>query len=317
MNTQRGARGLGRGLSSLIPDSALDLGVVPPDRGAPRTVPIDEVRPNPEQPRVVFDDVKLAELAASIRRHGLLSPLVTRRHDGRYVLLAGERRLRAAALAGLTEVPVVVRDADDPGLQLELALVENLQRTDLDPVESARGFQRLSDVYGYTQEQVAEAIGKDRATVANAIRLLRLPDQALLALREGRISAGHARALLPLVDDTAELVRVMTLATARGWSVRLTERAVAARLRSAPARRVRDRQRARTLDYAVQLLEATLHTSVAIRPRARGGGRIVIDYADGEDLERLIGVIRGAPAAAPASTEHGPLEGDLRSEGDA
>jgi len=317
MNTQRGARGLGRGLSSLIPDSALDLGVVPPDRGAPRTVPIDEVRPNPEQPREVFDDAKLAELAASIRRHGLLSPLVTRRHDGRYVLLAGERRLRAAALAGLTEVPVVVRDADDPGLQLELALVENLQRTDLDAVESAKGFQRLVDVYGYSQEQVSEAIGKDRATVANAIRLLRLPEPALAALRQGRISAGHARALLPLVDDSAELVRVMTLAMARGWSVRHTERAIAARLRSRPAPRSRDRQRARTLDYAVQLLEASLHTSVAIRPRARGGGRIVIDYADGEDLERLIGALRGGSSVAPATPEHPADAVDLPSEGDA
>jgi ParB family chromosome partitioning protein len=309
MNTQRGARGLGRGLSSLIPDSALDLGVVPPDRGAPRTVPIDEVRPNPEQPREVFDDARLAELAASIRRHGLLSPLVTRRHDGRYVLLAGERRLRAAALAGLTEVPVVVRDAEDPGLQLELALVENLQRTDLDPVEAARGFQRLIDLYEYSQEQVADAIGKDRATVANAVRLLRLPEAALAALRQGRISAGHARTLLPLVDDTAELLRVMELVVARAWSVRLTERAVAARLRSRPSRGSRDRQRAQRLDYAVKLLETSLHTSVAIKPLARGGGRILIDYADADDLERLIGVLRAAPSASRPA--------DLPSEGDA
>jgi ParB family chromosome partitioning protein len=318
MNSPRGARGLGRGLSSLIPDSALDLGVVPPDRAAPRTVPIDEVRPNPEQPREVFDDRKLAELASSIRRHGLLSPLVTRRHDGRYVLLAGERRLRAAALAGLTEVPVVVRDADDPGLQLELALVENLQRADLDPIESARGFQRLTDVYGYTQEQVADAVGKDRATVANAIRLLKLPPAALAALREGRITAGHARALLPLADDPQELVRLMTLVVARGWNVRLTERAVAARLRMPRASNARERQRARTLDYVRKLLEESLHTSVAIRPRSRGGGRIVIDYADGEDLERLIATMRGGPVpAAPAERATSPDRPKFPPEGDA
>jgi ParB family chromosome partitioning protein len=319
MNTHRGARGLGRGLSSLIPDSALDLGVVPPDRGAPRTVPIDEVRPNPEQPRESFDEQRMAELAASIRRHGMLAPLVTRRHEGRYVLLAGERRLRAAALAGLTEVPVVVRDAEDPGLQLELALVENLQRADLDPIETAKGFQRLVDLYGYSQEQVAEAVGKDRVTVANAIRLLKLPEAALAALRQGRISAGHARALLPLVDDTAELGRVMMLIIARGWSVRLTERAVAARLRSPPSRKNRDRQRAQTLDYAVRLLESSLHTSVAIRPRARGGGRIVIDYADGEDLERLITSLRAAapPSRVQPNVEAAPDRSEFPPEGDA
>jgi ParB family chromosome partitioning protein len=304
MNVQQrnsgSGRGLGRGLASLIPDSALDLGEVSPDRGALRRVPIDEVRPNPEQPREVFDPTGLEELASSIRRHGMLAPLVARRHEGRYILLAGERRLRAAALAGLTEVPVVVREVDTPGLELELALVENLQRSDLDALESARGFQRLVEVYGYTQEQVATAIGKDRATIANAIRLLRLPQVALTALREGRITAGHARALLPLADDPEDLALVLDQVVARGWNVRQTERAVADRARVPSTRRARDRQRAHGLEYAVKLLEESLHTSVEIKPRARGGGRIVIDYADGEDLERLISSMRdGADRPAP------------------
>jgi ParB family chromosome partitioning protein len=297
MSVQRNTRGLGRGLASLIPDSALDMGAVPADRGAIRRVPIDELRPNPEQPREVFDPAGLEDLASSIRRHGLLAPLVARRHEGRYVLLAGERRLRAAALAGLVEVPVVVREADTPGLELELALVENLQRADLDALEAARGFRRLVDIHGYTQDQVAAAVGKDRTTVANAIRLLRLPSAALAALRDGRISAGHARALLPLAEDPDDLAAVLEQVIERGWNVRQTERAVADRSRVPSARRARERQRTHTLEYAVKLLEETLHTSVTIKPRARGGGRIVIDYADGEDLERLMGSIGARDAA--------------------
>jgi ParB family chromosome partitioning protein len=194
-------RGLGRGLASLIPDSALDP--VPfPERTAPRsalrTVPIAEIRANPEQPRRSFEPGELQALADSVRAHGVLAPLICRREDGYYVLIAGERRLRAAALAGLAEVPVIVRDAHDAGVQLELALVENLQRVDLDPIEAARGYARLSDTYGYTQDEIASRVGKDRSTVANAVRLLKLPEGVLDELRAGRISAGHARAMLPI-----------------------------------------------------------------------------------------------------------------------
>ena len=191
-------KGLGRGLAALIPDSALDGDALQSSGSQHRIVPLDEIKPNPEQPRTVFATEALGSLASSIKIHGVLQPLVVRRVDGRYVLIAGERRLRAAALAGLSEVPVLVREANDGSEQLELALVENLQRTDLDPVESALGFQRLMRDYAYTQEDVARKVGKDRSTVANGIRLLKLPDFALAALREGKISAGHARALLPV-----------------------------------------------------------------------------------------------------------------------
>ena len=155
------ARGLGRGLASLIPDSALDLDQFPDRRPALRVVPIDEIKANPEQPRHVFEADELASLADSIRAHGVLTPLVVRRHEGRYVLIAGERRLRASGLAGLSEVPVVVREADDPSVQLELALVENLQRVDLDPIEAARGFQRLivSTFRQYGVEAIYERLG--------------------------------------------------------------------------------------------------------------------------------------------------------------
>lgn len=283
--------GLGRGLAALIPDSALEMDGAPLERGAWRVVPIDEIRPNPEQPREVFDSEGIAELSASIKAHGILSPLVVRKMEGRYVLIAGERRLRAASLAGLKELPVIVREADEPSLQLELALVENLQRTDLDAIEGARGFQRLIDQYGYTQDQVAIAVGKDRSTVANAVRLLKLPEFVLNTLRDGRISAGHARALLTLTDEE-DLREVLAKILAQGLSVRQTERLVAEQVRIPTVLAAQQRQKERVLDYATKMLQEALHTNVAIRPKARGGGRIVVDYADAEDLERLIGILR-------------------------
>lgn len=283
--------GLGRGLAALIPDSALETDGAPVDRSALRVVPIDEIRPNPEQPREVFEAEAISELSASIKAYGVLSPLVVRKMDGRYILIAGERRLRAASLAGLKEVPVVVREADEPSLQLELALVENLQRTDLDVIEGARGFQRLIDVYGYTQDQVATAVGKDRSTVANAVRLLKLPDFVLNTIRDGRISAGHARALLTLTDEE-DLREVLAKILAQGLSVRQTERLVAEQVRIPTVLAAQQRQKERVLDYATKMLQEALHTNVAIRPKTRGGGRIVVDYADAEDLERLIGILR-------------------------
>ena len=284
-------RGLGRGLASLIPDSALDLDQYPDSRPSLRIVPIDEIKANPEQPRQVFLPEDLASLANSIEAHGVLTPLVVRKHEGRYVLIAGERRLRASALAGLTDVPVVVRQADDPSVQLELALVENLQRVDLDPIEAARGFQRLIDQYGHTQEAVAQRVGKDRSTVANAIRLLKLPEFVLDALRDQRITSGHARALLPLNDDE-ELRRTLAKVIAQGMSVRATERLVSSMIKVRTVRGRSDRSRQRTLEYATKLIEDALRTSVAIKPRRKGGGRIVIDYADSEELERLITALR-------------------------
>lgn len=284
-------RGLGRGLASLIPDSALegdDGGVRSSDL---RMVPLDEIRPNPEQPRQIFDGDNLEALADSIREHGVLSPLIVRRHEGRYVLIAGERRLRAAGLAGLEEVPVLVRDAEQPVEQLELALVENLQRADLDPIEAARGYERLVREFGLTQEKVAERVGLDRSTVANAIRLLGAPDFVLQAVRDGRITAGHARALLPL-EEVDELRQVLARVIAQQLSVRATERLVAQLTRLQTVRSQERRNRQKAFEYATRLLEDALHTSVRIKPLKKGGGTIVIDYADNEDLERLIGKLR-------------------------
>ncbi len=286
-------RNLGRGLSALIPDQILD------DQGHAvsgllRTVGLDAIQPNPEQPRKHFDKTALEELAASLREHGVLSPLVVRPDGpGRYVLIAGERRWRAAGLAGLHEVPVVVRqDADDEGKQLALALVENLQREDLDPIEAARGYRRLVDDHGYTQEQVARKVGKTRTTIANALRLLRLPEGVQKLLREGRITTGHAKALLA-VDDPETLREILSQVLARDLSVRATERLVRAQSRVTRTVQVKER-RERVLDYASQLLTRALNTSVAIQPKKRGGGgRITIEYYSNEDLERLIQTLRG------------------------
>lgn len=285
---------LRRGLASLIPDAALDGGEARPDtRGAYRVVPLDEIKPNPEQPREVFTPGELEDLASSIRVHGVLTPLVVRRADGRYVLIAGERRLRAAGLAGLSEVPVVVRDAPTPREQLELALIENLQRADLDPVEAARGYERLAKEYKLTQDQIAERVGKDRATIANAVRLLKLPDAVLSAVRDGRLSAGHARALVPLAESPDDLRSVVATVLAQGLSVRATERMVAQLTATPKAVRTAQREkREQTFAYATKLLTDSLHTPVEIKPKKNGSGQVVISYADAEELERLISRLR-------------------------
>ncbi|MCB9680683.1 MAG: ParB/RepB/Spo0J family partition protein [Alphaproteobacteria bacterium] len=284
---------LGRGLASLIPDSALAGTDAPAPQAGLRHVPLDEIVPNPEQPRHVFDPAELEALSDSIRVHGILSPLVVRRSEGRYILIAGERRLRAAALAGLSDVPVVVRDALTPREQLELALVENLQRSDLDPVESARGYERLSKEFGLKQDEIATRVGKDRSTVANAMRLLKLPAFALDALRDGRISAGHARTLIPLADAPDDLRRVLAQVIAKSLNVRATERLVNQLISTPkPMRNVERERREQTFDYATKVLCEALHTQVAIKPRRNGGGTIVVSYGDAEELERLISHIR-------------------------
>ena len=291
---------VGRGLASLIPESALDTPVGAPavgERDGLRMVPIDELRANPEQPRKAFAKGELEELAGSIKVHGVLSPLIVRRHDGRYVIIAGERRMKAAALAGLSEVPVVIREVDEANLQLELALVENLQRADLNPVEAATGFDRLINKHGYTQEQVASAVGKNRSTIANAVRLLNLPEFALDSLRNGDISAGHARALLPMADDHERLATVIDKIRTHALNVRQVERLVSenggpTNVTGAPDRKRKEHE----MEYAEKLLRESLHTSVSITPKKKGGGRISIDYADAEDLERLIGRLRGEAA---------------------
>ncbi len=284
-------RGLGTGINILIPQG---VEASRPGRAGVDRVPIGAIEVNPEQPRRRFDEAALTELSASIERHGVISPLLVRRAGRGFILIAGERRLRAAHAAGLTEVPVLVRDdADDAVLQLELALVENLQRADLDAIDAALGYQRLIDEFGHTQEVVAAAVGKDRSTIANAVRLLRLPDAVLTAVRGGQLSAGHARALLPLVgaDGHDHPSLGDAVAAASDLSVRATEGLVRRLLQGQSAAAQLGERHARlqaAQPVAVQLA-ASLDAKVAVRPRKRGGGRIVIDYASAEELARLVG----------------------------
>jgi ParB family transcriptional regulator, chromosome partitioning protein len=290
-------KSLGRGLAALIQSEVASeppSPVAPTPPPAPQDqllrLPIDRVIVNPEQPRAAFAPGALEELARSITEHGILNPLLVRRDGAQYILIAGERRLRAARLAGLAEVPVIVRAKDAPGVvQLELALIENLQREDLDPIEAALGYQRLVRVYGLSQEEVAQKVGKDRTTVANALRLLKLPEPGRIALTEGRISAGHARALLPLEDPDVFHTALQTVLV-RDLSVRATERLVR-ELRSAPKERSRGADKA--IERVSRELTRSLGSKVAVKPRAAGGGRIVIDYHDTAELDRLIGLMRG------------------------
>lgn len=277
---------LGRGLSALIPSDLLDGPADGAPRGALRMIPLDRIAPNPEQPRIVFKGAALEELAESIREHGILTPLLVRRgENGQYVLIAGERRLRASGLAGLVEVPCWVREDVGSREQLELALVENIQREDLDPIETAESYRRLCEEFGLTQEAVARRVGKDRATVANAIRLLRLPDFALAELRVGRISAGHAKALLGLPDD--DLLRtVLREVLTQDLSVRATEQRVKAVL--APRRRPAAPTAPR-FPHLEERISRNLGSRVRIEARPRGGkGRIVVEFFDEDELDRLV-----------------------------
>lgn len=278
------------GRSSLIPSGVLSQMQRAGPSSPYRAVPIDLVEVNLEQPRAVFDEEALAALTESIVAHGVLSPLVVRRDGGRYVLIAGERRLRAAAMAGLQEVPVVVHQAHQPSQQLELALVENLLRDDLDAVEEAKGFARLIEVYGYTQAQVARAMGKKRATVANAVRLLNLSPQVLDAIQAKQISSGHGRALVALPSPEEQRFGLAQVIR-QNMNVRATERWVARRLADRAAAR-NPSEADRSAERVEGLLQRTLGTHVSVRPRRSGGGRLIIDYVDQEHLTRLVDVLQ-------------------------
>ena len=272
---RRPGSGLGRGLAALIPQRD--------EQRAPVELLISAIARNPFQPRVDFEQSQLAELAESITEHGVLQPiLVTETADG-YRLIAGERRLRAAELAGLEWIPALVRTADDAA-QLEWALIENVQRSDLNPLEQAAAFQRLVDEFGLSHDQVGARVGRSRSTVANALRLLDLAPPVQDALRSGRISEGHARAIAGL-DQADQQSTVASAVETRGLSVRQTEELVR-RLRG-PAQTARPtRERPADIDRLESTLRDALATKVTIST-ARKGGRITIEYYDEEDLERL------------------------------
>ena len=273
-------KALGKGLEALIPDAPEEAA-----GGLVRELSVDEIRRNEDQPRSRFDDGTIEELAASIRRYGIVQPVVVRQLlSGVYQLVAGERRLRAARLAGLEEIPAIVRDVDETGA-LELALVENLQREDLNPIDEARGYESLMELSGGTQADVSERVGRGRSTVANALRLLELPHDVQDMLSEGELSAGHGRALLGF--GTIEDVRAgARKAAAKGLSVRELEALARGR-----KRRRKVTRRRRTEDPVLreweERLQRTLGTQVRIE-RMGSEGTIKIEYYSDEDLERIL-----------------------------
>lgn len=279
-------QGLGRGLEALIPRST------EPEAGrdAVRSLPIDAIVPNPRQPRGRFDDQPLQELAASLRAHGIIQPLVVTQTPEGYVLIAGERRWRAARLAGLTDVPVVIKEASSQEM-LELALVENVQRADLNALEEALAYQQLMETFDLTQAEVADRVGKARSTVANLVRLLDLPPTIQQAVSDGRLSGAHARSLLPLPTPESQLA-AMNQVIRLELSVRQTEALVKSLLSSErPAPRPRPTQPAELLDLQQQF-EDSLGTRVNIEKGPKGG-RVVIHYYSDEELQSIYDAIVG------------------------
>ncbi len=308
--------GLGRGLSSLIPQKQSDKSIRPTsdslpvnesdvsaavdkssaadvssDRLALKTVFLSDIRVNPQQPRMHFDKEKLNELADSIRRHGLLQPLtVASVGDGKYELIAGERRWRAARLAGLEKVPVLLKEKTDSQTKLELAIIENIQRHDLSIIEEAKAYKRLIDKFGLSQEEVARRMGKSRSLIANRIRLLNLPLTILRAVSDGVISEGHAKVILSLDNNEARHA-LFDLIVKNNLSVRQAERQ-RDRLTGSDFRRKKSRQSMidPELEAVRRRLSETLGTKVSIVPRA-SGGKIILEYYEAEDLTAIVSQI--------------------------
>lgn len=277
-------RGLGRGLGAL-------LSSIPTVDDALIDVAIDQVEANPNQPRKDFDFKSLDELAASIKSSGVIQPVIVRRQGDGYQLIAGERRWRAARQAGLDRIPAIVREATD-AQSLELALVENLLREDLNPIEEAEAYQKLLSQFAWTQEEFAQRIGRDRSSIANSLRLLRLPDEIQADLRSGRLTMGHARALLAL-PTAADQLRLRSEILQHDWSVRATEDSIRAveelgRQHGAPPKKGRRRS------AELAALEDELQRALMARVRIVGNdrkGKIEIVYANADELERLSGLL--------------------------
>jgi ParB family transcriptional regulator, chromosome partitioning protein len=298
-------RGLGRGLDALLSSSAAAAARAGAGQEVTRETGLldldpHRVGPNPEQPRRSFDEEGLAQLGESIRTHGLLHPIVVEPADGGYRLVAGERRLRAARLAGVATIPAIVRPSTESARHaLELALVENLQRTQLSPLEEAAAYARLADAFGLSHEAIGLRMGRSRSAISNTVRLLALAAAVQEALADGRVTAGHARALLPL-PETAQEALARRIAE-EGLTVRRVEQLAQDMLSAAPAPGTAPRPRPRrpalgTDDAALQRgFEQALGTPVHLQRRRRGGGRLVIDFYSDEELDALYGRL-GGPA---------------------
>jgi ParB family chromosome partitioning protein len=299
-------RALGRGLGALIVNTEIhppnDATPLPQTNGGVQLLPLDAIRPNPQQPRTIFDDGALQELAASIRVHGIIQPLIVTENPtqpGAYWLVAGERRWRAAHLADLTEAPVLVREAS-PQQLIELALVENIQRADLSALEEAAAYQTLRNEFKLTHDAIAERVGKSRSAVTNTMRLLDLPPSIQGALAGNRISAGHARALLALRDQTRMQTALQQIIE-KELNVRQTETLVTQMLTAKPASSVTEKSTKTAASEQIGYLEnrfrTALGTRVQLNRNANGSGRLVVHFYNDDDLEQLYKLIAGGDEA--------------------
>ena len=281
------AKGLGRGLEALFMDTEAAYENAQADQQGVTEVEITDVFPNPDQPRKNFDENALNELARSIKEHGVIMPLVVTQSDGRYMIVAGERRYRAAIKAGLDKVPVIIKELDERQVQ-EISLIENLQREDLNPIEAAFGMKKLMEEFSMTQEGLSEKLGKSRPAIANTLRLLTLSPGVISLVREGKLSAGHARTLVPVPQDRQE--EIAAACVKEGWSVREMERAVKAIL-NPPEVLAKDKEKKNALASAelkhlVERMRTTFGTKVSLIGTDKKG-RIYIDYYTRDDLQRL------------------------------
>jgi ParB family chromosome partitioning protein len=294
-------KALGRGLSALLPQRPVATAVQTapePTTAGPQvaSLPIADIQPNPLQPRSVFDSTRLEELANSIETHGIIQPILVRRKGSHYELIAGERRLRAAKLAGLVDVPAIVQDYADERI-LEIALIENIQREDLNPMETAQALERLHTQMNLSHEEIAARTGKDRTTITNMIRLLRLPREVQLLVAERRLSMGHARAILGLATPELQ-TQIAEKAAAQGFSVRQVERLV--KKVNEPRVPSEDPLQDPNIKAAVGSLEAALGTRVRIVEKSDQRGRIEIEYYSQEELQRIYEWIVSTGSVSPS-----------------
>ncbi|MGD0099081.1 MAG: ParB/RepB/Spo0J family partition protein [Acidobacteriota bacterium] len=288
---------LGRGLEALIPEAK-------PAETPQNEIDIDRIVPNPNQPRLSLDEERLEELAASVREHGILQPVLVRPVENGYQLIAGERRLSAAQRAGLLKVPAVIREVPDERL-LELALIENIQREPLNPIDEAQAYQNLMDATKGSQEQVSQKVGKDRSTIANSLRLLKLPSAVKFLVAEGKVSPGHARALLASNANPSEMARIAKTIVEKGWSVREAERWAKNQTKSPRPQKIKDPN----IEAATDRLRLVLGAKVEIVTKSGDSGEIRIHYYSQEELMRLYTIL--TEKTIPTEPSHAIQEGKI------
>lgn len=288
MPSPRKRGGLGRGLNALVSEAEYETGgssASVSNAASETKLPIEDIVPNPNQPRIHFNETELRELSESIQEHGVLQPLLVRKHGNGYEIIAGERRYQASKLAGLEELPVIIKDVDDEQM-LALALIENLQRSDLNPVEEAKGYRQLIDASGMTQEALSKAVSKSRSAITNSLRLLDLPEVVQQMIFEGKLTAGHARAILAIPYEEAR-IKLADKVVTEGLSVRATEN-LAPLFSAGETPKTTRPATPQSFKKAARVLRQVFNTNVRVKS-ARGKNKIEIEFKDEEELSRILG----------------------------